>query len=695
MSVADTTGTVNNAILHQHNEHQMITRLALGCTLDTSSDGTCFETASLSNLAGDGTHNGAVGSPDDLALTPEGPEAHCDDADFMDVPGYPQTREEATAKLQSCVDHLRMRFRQGVTAAGRMIDDKNNLIPEQTSVFAFAGYCEFKHRETTENTASKAKCAALEGLGRALHGTQDFYSHSNWADQNDAIAPLSVKNPPGINRGDTVPFFDLRATGDITLVPHDLTTGCFSVAEFVDSEDGSFMCKDRVIHARLNKDHGIISLDGSFTPDTAGSPRNAIPNNFAKAVRSAVADTRARWKNFRDELHAQHGPEKANLLVCAMIRDYPAKYCRNRKIAIVIDSSGSNLDTDPANLRISAAKLFNARLTTAAQARDGVIPDKVAVIDFDSSARVLYSLGDPAGASSSFDAIDSAGGTNIGSGIALGIDEILKDDEPGAYAKRAGIVVLTDGEDNSPANQVAQLARAREMGIRVNYGFLSPPLAPTTRKRGAVVKRGPGADVVAAILSTGGTYGVIESAAAQRNFIDLVVARGVTDIDAAIGTTVLKSGISVVERVNADKTAHDFTYTASPGEMMTFNTTVLSGNATLQAILRDVRNNSGIITLHRISTKPTSFSLQTVEKTLLEFVVSARGNMSSGVVFSVGLSSSLNGTGACLAKRSEGVVVLGKRQYGNGSRTTTVMGRSTAVSATLVMETPKSMTVSC
>src|SRR4051794_195438 len=105
-------GTINAPlILGQHNEHEMITRLAFQCPSGQKSDGTCFETRSLDQLAGYhndlggfplvGTGiNGAVGAPDTFDPLPEGPEAHCDDADYLDIPGYPQSRAEANAKLQ-------------------------------------------------------------------------------------------------------------------------------------------------------------------------------------------------------------------------------------------------------------------------------------------------------------------------------------------------------------------------------------------------------------------------------------------------------------------------------------------------------------------------------------------------------------------------------------------------------------------
>lgn len=138
------------------------------------------------------------------------------------------------------------------------------------------------------------------------------------------------------------------------------------------------------------------------------------------------------------------------------------KSCYGRRIALVIDSSGSNSWTDPSNFRIDAAQQFNSRLTTRAKAAPEEVPDEVTVIDFDDSARILYPMGDPEVAT--FDGIDSFGGTDIGSGIALGIDELVRTKPPlstgDVFAQyeenKAGLVILTDGEDFSPANQVAQ-----------------------------------------------------------------------------------------------------------------------------------------------------------------------------------------------------------------------------------------------
>ncbi|KAF1960389.1 hypothetical protein CC80DRAFT_590645 [Byssothecium circinans] len=638
LSACSPFGTVNSpTILHQHNEHQMITRLALQCQGDKS-DGVCFEAESLNNLAGIIGENGAVGSPD--TLPPEDSEAHCDDADFLNIPGYPRTRGEATAQLQRCVDHLRMRFIQGVNGAGRMVDDDNKVIEDEVDLLS-SDYCDFSHRDASDDTSNRAKCTALEGLGRALHGTEDFYSHSNWADKEDTTRAISVLNPPGLANTSPAPFMDLRATSQI-VVPQDLTTGCFNVAEVLPGNGGtgSFGCRDRVIHLNLNKDHGVVNPagGGSVTPDSDGVPRSAVPGNFAAAVRVAALDARERWKNFRDELRIQHGTEKSNLIICAMVRDDPAKDCRNRKIAIVVDSSGSNTITDPSNLRIRAAKDFNAKLLTVAQAGQGVVPDKVAVVDFDDSARLLYGMGDPSGAALIFDAIDSSGGTNIGTGIALGIDEIMKD-QPGVFAKRSGMIVLTDGEDFSPANQVLQLARARLQGIRVNYGFLTTPTNPVTKR--SLAKRDPDPNVVAAILSTGGTFAIIQSAKAQKNFIDLVVARGATDIDGVVDSTLLTSGVTVTEHITSNKTSHQFTYSASSGEAMNFTLAVVTTGQTVFGVLRDIRENVDVATLNATSRSPSTIRFAATKKTELELIVSSPSANLTEIIFSVGMDTNM------------------------------------------------------
>ena len=134
----------------------------------------------------------------------------------------------------------------------------------------------------------------------------------------------------------------------------------------------------------------------------------------------------------------------------------------NRKVAIVIDSSGSNSFTDPTDLRIAAGKSIVASLAST---------DRVAVIDFDDYATVISPLGPPS--SASFASIDSIGGTYIAGGVETAITELTKTaSDPTSSV--SGIIVLTDGEDYNVADLVTQIDDAATKGIRVSFGFLNP-----------------------------------------------------------------------------------------------------------------------------------------------------------------------------------------------------------------------------
>ena len=212
----------------------------------------------------------------------------------------------------------------------------------------------------------------------------------------------------------------------------------------------------------------------------------------------------------------------------------------------------------------------------------------VTVIDFDNSARVLYPMGDPAKAT--FDAIDSAGGTNIGSGISLAIDEILKvDSDPAAH--KSGVIVFTDGQDGNPANQIRQLKRARAAGIRVSVGFLDPTSLVTLKRD--IVRRESSPDLLLAILKTGGIDSTIASAEAeaQENFVPLGSAHGLADIDSAgssVGSsagvsTILRPGLTVAETISSD--SRRFLYNPKAGEKLNLTVTPISPSLSLQVTL--------------------------------------------------------------------------------------------------------------
>jgi len=367
-------------------------------------------------------------------------------------------------------------------------------------------------------------------------------------------------------------------------VPNDLSTGCYDGVTS-DKTPGVGKCVGRVTHNTLNKDKGTIDeVTGKTSSPT--TVRGQIGPNFENAVRGAIVETRRQWADFRAELEIEYGARRASLMICALTRDDPVKSCQGRKVAIVIDSSGSNTETDPSNLRIAAAQAFNSMLITEADAGPDGLPDRVTVVDFDGSARVIYPLGDPSRAS--FD-IDSSGDTFIAGGVAAAIGELTKDpNDP--TADRTGIVVLTDGEDSDIFALVGQINRAQSLGIRVAFGFLSPPANPVRKRSAELQRREPPAELVTAILKTGGFFSKIYSAETQRAFIDLVITHGPTNFDNAKGDNnggPLSPGLAVSGLASAASGPDVYTYHGLRGDQLTF--TIQSNHQSLKAVVRDVR----------------------------------------------------------------------------------------------------------
>ncbi|KAL2165024.1 hypothetical protein VTH06DRAFT_320 [Thermothelomyces fergusii] len=582
-------GTINApAVLGQHNEHEMITRLAFQCPDGQKSDGICFEPRSLDQLAGyhvnvmgialtgSGT-NGAVGAPDTFDPFPEGPEAHCDDADYLDIPGYPQSRAEANAKLQACVDHLRHRFRQAVGAADRLLDDRHRIRREMVQLSLPYGDCTFAFPEWQHDDYGRAKCSTLEGFGRALHGIQDFYAHSNWADSADPTRPISISNPPGLGMTGSAPFLDLRANGTIPAdqIPRNLTTGCFNLP---DIKLGSGACKGRVTHHALSKDRGIINLDGTFGATEADPRSEAVSTNFQRAVQAAVQHSRELWADLRDEIRRTYGNVTGDLMICSLVRDDPVKDCRNRTVVVAVDNSLTSEANGGILLEESLAQEITARLST-----EGL--DSVAVVDSQEPAVLRYPMGPPAYASFSFPR--PSGELCVAGGLEMGIAETI-DAQPETYADRGAIVLLaTTAESPECAGEtVAQLRRAAEEGIRVHYACIDmyPNGAAsgntTVAKSAGWMRCSPGDSLVGPVLKTGGIAVFLGPAAGVPvHFADLVMDRGLTATDEDENTpesTRIYPGITLADFLNPDQPAKSFTYPVSTGESLNFTLSSVS-----------------------------------------------------------------------------------------------------------------------
>lgn len=314
-------------------EHEHITRAALACGT-AGGDADCFQPRSLDQVAGMKGTFGAVGSPDN-PLTGEilTSAAHCDNADYVNGPDYrPQDRQRATAALLACINYARARVRAGVQRAADLLDSQGRIKPKEVSLkrSAFPPHpanCFFNRKR------GRVKCDVIEEFGRALHAMQDFYSHSNWADEAEH-GPVSVRNPPGGKQAAISPLFALFGPEpSATAVPGWLTTGCFDSKAAISGERAG--CTDggrtRLKHAWINKDHGVIDPSTGATSCTEGgknvcTPRGQVDDNFAHAVRMAIDDTRRQWRDFTTAVRQTY-PGRGDLIVCALTHDDPTKTC--------------------------------------------------------------------------------------------------------------------------------------------------------------------------------------------------------------------------------------------------------------------------------------------------------------------------------------------------------------------------------
>ncbi|RYP74108.1 hypothetical protein DL771_003166 [Monosporascus sp. 5C6A] len=302
-----------------------------------------------------------------------------------------------------------------------------------------------------------------------------------------------------------------------------------------------------------------------------------------------------------------------------------------RKVAIVLDSSGSMSSNDPTDLRIIAGKSLNRQLVPGSTTTGDLEADLVTVVDFDDEARVIYPLGDTAGADGVFDSIDSSGGTWIADGVDKALSELTK---PGndPTADRSGILVLTDGEDSDTDGLITQIERAGSAGVRVSFGFLAPSESFFEP------------DLLAAILRTGGTYTSFASAEAVQSFLFLVLSNGLTAADHSVTTgQLLLPGVTVAKLSGGDQPV-SFTYAAQATEHLVFTFESLSSQA-LDGELKDASGNS----LGSNSTAGT-------DRASISYTADAAGNLQFEVntndpaegVFQVSLNSSLGIAGCNL-----------------------------------------------
>jgi hypothetical protein len=259
------------------------------------------------------------------------PAAHCDNADYLSG-SYPHTRDTAVAALTNCVEHLRVQFRKGLDSANHLLDEQGEVIPGEVAV---SPECNPKERQE-----KRSKCTTMEAFGRVLHGAQDFYAHSNWADRADPSRPIGDDNPPGLHRPGPSPVLDLRGA-TVAGPPAAFSTGCYVLKDRV---PGVGPCQLRVTHAALNKDRGLIDPVTGRATEPA-TPRGQVEQNFADAVAGAIAESRRQWRDFRIELTARYGVDRGARMTCALTHDDPVHDCpgSHRNRVVVVLSAGTLL----------------------------------------------------------------------------------------------------------------------------------------------------------------------------------------------------------------------------------------------------------------------------------------------------------------------------------------------------------------
>lgn len=304
-------GTIHG--LGQNAEHERITRHALGGPCTVGFNGLpCFEPESLDMLAGKKGTVGAVGLPDVTMITD--PKAHCDMGDYLDVPGYPQSRAAAQSHLSECRAWMKAKLDEAVRDAAALVDAKGNIDDSQIPTMVACSFGTGKGR---------AKCNVLEDFGILLHASQDFYSHTNWTDRNDSSAPVGPENPPGLGNTGPAEWLNLRAAA--TAVPAGLISGCFKLLpESKFCNYGPSDSLHRVKHEFLNKDKGQI--DPAF--GAAGTMRGSVEDNFRRAVEAAEMDTRDKWATLSERLIATYGQTRGVKMTCALAHDKPTKSCK-------------------------------------------------------------------------------------------------------------------------------------------------------------------------------------------------------------------------------------------------------------------------------------------------------------------------------------------------------------------------------
>ncbi len=429
-AAASAFGTVDFA--GQHAEHERITRV-LSCEA-VGAPNRCFQPRSMDELAGRKGTFGAVGAPDRLGEVTADGAAHCDAAD--DLPGFPyppQGASRAALALRECVDEFEEHLEQALDAAGDLVDGSGRVIPKQARMNDVGGLagseytvCDFP-RVAARGAGESAKCRVYNGLGRALHAAEDFWSHSNWADQanpelptilapgtrqesgtgwrtkavippNDVDPVYSFSNPAGLHRSELVPFLRYPVARDTLPTAQQIQAGAGPISGCDDSVEELAkviepVCVGRVGHSHLNKDKGTIDWRTGATSDPS-TTRGKVADNFGRAVTGARAQARAVWSDFAARVLNRYGERRGGVIIGAITTDTPWTACRigpsggNPRASFPPVGAGSANRTATPRLVNRTSRRFECDVATLPSGEWAVMPADAIGAGDDASFRV-------------------------------------------------------------------------------------------------------------------------------------------------------------------------------------------------------------------------------------------------------------------------------------------------------------------
>ncbi|GAA0310360.1 putative repeat protein (TIGR01451 family) [Gracilibacillus halotolerans] len=203
----------------------------------------------------------------------------------------------------------------------------------------------------------------------------------------------------------------------------------------------------------FNPDSWKLELVEEQQIDTQNNTVTATLPHFSTYVLADVA----RWENTFIPAEEAEEVERS----CRLMDDEEEVQNLPLDLVMVIDSSGSMVDNDPDDYRLTAAQQVVDSLQSGDQL-SVIGPDRGAVVDFDFWAVLLQELTEDKDAlKDAISEIDSFGGTSISNGVRVALNEL---DNNGREDSIQTILLLTDGQGSYSQTLTN---RAIESGIKI------------------------------------------------------------------------------------------------------------------------------------------------------------------------------------------------------------------------------------